>query len=84
MSKHTPNPPERGMSMFTVDPDADPRSIAIQAFETFCSVNDLLLDLADSLDDKARHMAMAIYQLSELGLMLVERSLENGQASTAV
>lgn len=32
---------------------------------------------ADSLDDRARHMAIAIYQLSELGLLLVEKSLEN-------
>jgi hypothetical protein len=65
------------MSTFIVDP----RSITIQAFETFCSVNDLLLDLADSLDDKARHMAVAIYQLSELGLMLVEKSLNNPQTT---
>ncbi|MGF6286190.1 hypothetical protein QF010_004845 [Pseudomonas silensiensis] len=35
----------------------------------------LLLDLAENLDDKPRHLAMAIYQLSELGLLLVERSL---------
>ncbi|VVM51331.1 hypothetical protein PS662_00822 [Pseudomonas fluorescens] len=75
MSKQKPNPHVNGMSMFTVDPDADPRSLSIQALETFCSVNDLLLDLADSLDDKARRSAVIIYQLSELGLMLVEKSL---------
>jgi len=81
MPKQIPNSRINGMSTFIVDPDADPRSITIQAFETFCSVNDLLLDLADSVDDKARHMAMAIYQLSELGLMLVEKSLNNAQTT---
>ena len=81
MSKQIPNPHINAMSTFIVDPDADPRSITIQAFETFCSVNDLLLDLADSLDDKSRHMAVAIYQLSELGLMLVEKSLNNPQTA---
>ena len=40
----------------------------------------LLLDLADSLEDQPRHLAMAIYRMSELGLMLVERSLDNEKA----
>jgi hypothetical protein len=84
MSNSTPKPPERGTSMFIVSPDQDRESIAIQAYETFCSVNDLLLDLADSLDDKARHMAVAIYQLSELGLLLVEKSLANEQSTSGV
>ncbi|MBD9440845.1 DUF6124 family protein [Pseudomonas sp. PDM04] len=84
MPKHTVNSSEHGLSMLTVDPNADPRSITIQAFETFCSVNDLLLDLADSLDDKARRMAVMIHQMSEFGLMLVEKSLENQQANGAV
>ncbi|KJZ62506.1 hypothetical protein VD17_26805 [Pseudomonas fluorescens] len=52
----------------------------IQTYETFSSVSILLLDLAESLDDKPRHLAMAIYQLSELGLLRVERSLENEMA----
>ena len=66
--------------MFAVAPDANPEVIAIQTYETFSSVSILLLDLAESLDDKPRHLAMAIYQLSELGLLLVEKSLENEQA----
>jgi hypothetical protein len=91
MFKPTPNPPEtdishlrsspeRGMSLFTVAPDANTEAIAIQAYETFSSVSILLLDLADSLEDTPRHLAMAIYQLSELGLLLVEKSLEREQA----
>ncbi|SEE40320.1 hypothetical protein SAMN04490185_5668 [Pseudomonas frederiksbergensis] len=68
------------MEMFTVVPDANPEALTIQTYETFSSVSILLLDLAESLEDKPRHLAMAIYQLSELGLMLVERSLANEAA----
>ncbi|MCS3837477.1 hypothetical protein HNR03_002075 [Pseudomonas sp. JAI111] len=68
------------MKMFTVVPDAKTEALTIETYETFSSVSILLLDLAESLDDKQRHLAMAIYRMSELGLMLVERSLDNEQA----
>jgi hypothetical protein len=71
---------ERAMKMFTVVPDANPEALTIETYETFSTVSILLLDLADSLDDKPRHLAMAIYRMSELGLMLVERSLDNEKA----
>ena len=67
---------DRAMKMFTVVPDANPEALIIQTYETFSSVSLLLLDLADSLEDKQRHLAMAIYQMSEMGLMLAERSLD--------
>ena len=67
---------ERSMKMFTVVSDANPEALIIQTYETFSSVSLLLLDLADSLEDKQRHLAMAIYQMSEMGLMLAERSLD--------
>jgi hypothetical protein len=70
----------RAMEMFTVVPDATAEALTIQTYETFSSVSILLLDLAESLDDKPRHLTMAIYQLSELGLLLVGRSLENEMA----
>ena len=57
------------------------RSDERSPYETFSSVSILLLDLAESLDDKPRHLAMAIYQFSELGLLLVERWLENEMAT---
>ena len=66
----------RAMEMFTVAPDANAEAIAIQTYEIFSSVGILLLDLAESLDDKPRHLAMAIYQLSELGLLQVEKTLD--------
>lgn len=68
------------MKMFTVVPDANPEALAIQTYETFSSVSILLLDLAESLDDKPRHLAMAIYQMSEMGLLLAERLLESERA----
>ncbi|VVO78524.1 DUF6124 family protein [Pseudomonas fluorescens] len=71
---------DRAMKMFTVVPDANSEALTIQTYETFSSVSILLLDLAESLEDKPRHLAMAIYQMSELGLMLVERSLDNERA----
>ncbi|WP_213938299.1 DUF6124 family protein [Pseudomonas sp. dw_612] len=77
---HAPTAKDRAMKMFTVAPEAKTHAINIQAFETFSSVNILLLDLAESLDDKPRHLAMAIYQLSEMGLMLVEKTLESEPA----
>ncbi|MFW9078179.1 DUF6124 family protein [Pseudomonas sp. P2757] len=74
------NSVDRGMQMFKVDPEFNPEAVAIQTYEMFSSVSILLLDLADSLDDKPRHLAMAIYQLSEMGLLLVERTLDNERA----
>ncbi|RON49036.1 DUF6124 family protein [Pseudomonas frederiksbergensis] len=82
---NAPKAKDRAMhTMFTVAPQAKAHAVNIQAFETFSSVNILLLDLAESLDDKPRHLAMAIYQLSEMGLLLVEKSLENEPAISEV
>ncbi|MBP5947542.1 MULTISPECIES: DUF6124 family protein [unclassified Pseudomonas] len=74
------NSVDRGMQMFMIAPDLNPEAVAIQTYETFSSVNILLLDLADSLEDKPRHLAMAIYQLSEMGLLLAEKALDNERA----
>jgi len=82
-TSHLRSTKDRAMNMFAVAPDANAEAIVIQTYETFSSVSILLLDLADSLDDKPRHLAMAIYQLSELGLLLVEKTLENEQAISA-
>lgn len=53
------NSVDRGMQMFKVDPEINPEAIAIQTYETFSSVSILLLDLADSLDDKPGRQAAA-------------------------
>jgi len=44
------------MKMFAVAPGANPQAITIQTYETFSSVSILLLDLAESLEDKPRHL----------------------------
>jgi hypothetical protein len=77
---HLRSSQDRAMKMFTVVANANPEALAIQTYETFSSVSILLQDLADSLEDKQRHLAMAIYQMSEMGLMLAERSLESERA----
>ncbi|WP_410724869.1 DUF6124 family protein, partial [Burkholderia sp. SIMBA_019] len=46
--------------MFTVVPDANPEALTIETYETFSTVSILLLDLAESLDNTPRHLAMAI------------------------
>lgn len=74
------NSVDRAMQMFVVAPDINPEAIAIQTYETFSSVSILLLDLADSLEDTPRHLAMAIYQLSEMGLLLAEKALDSERA----
>jgi hypothetical protein len=43
------------------------------SYETFSSVTALLLDLSDELTGKQRDVALAIHQLSELGVLLVDK-----------
>ncbi|CAI8700813.1 DUF6124 family protein [Pseudomonas sp. IT-P294] len=71
---------ERHPGSLAVIPDANPEALTVEIYETFSTVSIPPLDLAESLDDKQRHLAMAIYRMSELGLMRVERSLDNEQA----
>jgi hypothetical protein len=54
--------------------------LTIETCKTFSTVSILQLDLAESLHDMQRHLAMAIYRMSELGFMRVEPSLDNEQA----
>jgi len=58
--------------------------LTIKACETLSTVSIPPLDLAESLDNKQRHLAMAICRMSELGLMRVERSLNNEQVIKVV
>ena len=72
MFKATPNPP----TLFTVRPDASSESLIANSYETFSSVSTLLLDLSDELTGKDRDTALAIHQLSELGVLLVDKLME--------
>lgn len=56
--------------LFTVSSDASAESLITNSYETFSSVSTLLLDLSEDLSGKHRDVALAIHQLSELGVLL--------------
>ena len=84
MFKVTPNPPsdtsrtrdDRPPQIFTVAPDINPEALMAHTYETFCSASILTLDLSDDLEGKHRNLALAIYNLMELGLLLVGKALD--------
>ncbi|MFW0759160.1 DUF6124 family protein [Pseudomonas sp. H11T01] len=80
MIKVTPDPPEtenRPLQIFTVAPDINTQALLAYAYETFCSATTLTLDLSDDLEGKDRNLALAIHQMLELGLLLIEKALDN-------
>jgi len=72
MYKVTPDSPP----LFSVTPDASTESLITNSYETFTSVSMLLLDLSEDLSGKHRDIALAIHQLSELGVLLTARLLD--------
>ncbi|MCP1511917.1 DUF6124 family protein [Pseudomonas rhodesiae] len=62
--------------LFSVTPDASTESLITNSYETFTSVSTLLLDLSEDLSGKHRDIALAIHQLSELGVLLTARLLD--------
>ena len=62
--------------LFSVAPDASNEALITNSYETFTSVSTLLLDLAEHLNGRQRDIALAIHQLSELGVLLTERLLD--------
>ncbi|TVT82022.1 DUF6124 family protein [Pseudomonas sp. H3(2019)] len=67
----------RSLKFFAVLPDINNEALMAYTYETFCSVSTLILDLSDDLEDKHRNLALAIHQLTEHGLLLVEKALDN-------
>ena len=63
-------------TLFSVTPDASTESLITHSYETFTSVSTLLLDLSEDLSGKHRDIALAIHQLSELGVLLTARLLD--------
>jgi len=63
-------------TLFTVIPDAPTETLLINSYETVCSVSTLLLNLSDDLTGKHRDIALAIYQLSELSVLLVGKAMD--------
>ena len=71
-----PQPPPPSTTLFCVTDDANPEMLIANSYETFSSVTALLLDLSDELTGKQRDVALAIHQLSELGMLLVDKLME--------
>ena len=51
------------------------RTLVLNSYETFSSVRTLLLNLSNDLTGEHRDVALAIHQLSELGVMLVSQMM---------
>lgn len=69
-----PSPPST--TLFSVADNASSEMLIANSYETFSSVTALLLDLSDELTGKQRDVALAIHQLSELGVLLVDKLME--------
>ena len=68
---------DRPLQVFAVAPDINTETLLPNAYESFCSATTLVLDLSDELDGKDRNLALAIHQMMELGLLLIEKALDN-------
>ncbi|NWC93169.1 MULTISPECIES: DUF6124 family protein [unclassified Pseudomonas] len=77
---HYLNPSETPSSatLFAVTPGIDDETLILNTYETFSSVTTLLLDLSDDLTGKQRDVALAIHQLSELGVLLMGQVMDRG------
>lgn len=67
-------------TLFTVAPDVSNEALIANSYETFSSVSSLLLDLSEDLSGKHRDIALAIHQLSELGVLLTAKLLDRESA----
>ena len=63
-------------ALFSVVPDASTETLITNSYETFTCVSTLLLDLSEDLCGKHRDIALAIHQLSELGVLLTAKLLD--------
>nr|WP_314568179.1 DUF6124 family protein [uncultured Pseudomonas sp.] len=63
-------------ALFSVAPGASNETLITNSYETFASVSTLLLDLSEDLSGKHRDVALAIHQLSELGVLLTAKLLD--------
>ena len=69
-------PPPTSTTLFSVADDVSGEVLIANSYETFSSVSALLLDLSDELTEKQLDGALAIHQLSELGVLLVDKLME--------
>ena len=71
-----PDKTPRQLDYFIVAPDADPEGLLAHTYETFCSVSTLILDLSEDLEGAPRNLALAIHQMGEMGVLLLEKLLD--------
>ncbi|MCK6187149.1 MULTISPECIES: DUF6124 family protein [unclassified Pseudomonas] len=62
--------------LFCVSPNLPTETLVLNSYETFSSVRTLLLNLSNDLTGEHRDVALAIHQLSELGIMLVGQMMD--------
>ena len=62
--------------LFNVSPNLPTETLVLNSYETFSSVRTLLLNLSNDLTGEHRDIALAIHQLSELGVLLTARLLD--------
>ena len=64
------------VNIYTVIPNLPTETLILNSYETFSCVRTLLLNLSNDLSGEHRDVALAIHQLSELGIMLVGQMMD--------
>ena len=62
--------------LFNVSPNLPTETLVLNSYETLSSVHTLLLSLSNDLTGEHRDVALAIHQLSELGVLLVGQMMD--------
>ncbi|WP_426179712.1 DUF6124 family protein [Pseudomonas sp. TWRC1-2] len=63
-------------NLYSLTPDLPTETLVLNSYETFSSVRTLLLKLSNDLSGEHRDVALAIHQLSELGVQLVGQMMD--------
>ncbi|MPR04280.1 hypothetical protein F0169_20695 [Pseudomonas sp. MAFF 212408] len=66
----------KATNLFSITPNLPTETLVLNSYETFSSVRTLLLNLSNNLTGEHRDVALAIHQLSELGVMLVGQIMD--------
>ena len=64
-------------NVYCITPNLPTETLVLNSYETFSSVRTLLLNLSNDLSGEHRDVALAIHQLSELGVMLVGQLMDH-------
>ncbi|MBX7274737.1 hypothetical protein K2E96_01190 [Pseudomonas sp. ERGC3:05] len=63
-------------NLYSITPNLSTEALVLNSYETFSSVRTLLLNLSNDLTVEHRDVALAIHQLSELGVQLVGQMMD--------